>query len=323
MLKSLKSAGAALSRLPERLQAFGSWIGAFPRRFNSLETRLENLGVAQQQTGLVQQQTNTETQRLVSAQLRLQRTLLSLALRRREFREDPQACGLTLAPPLSAFEIAQTYAILSERYPQAFQLWKTLSDTGNQEYFDRPGSSLSVAGNLPSLDFSGFARAHMRGRVLDIGCGPQAVPAYLEGYPTRLIAAIDPFSKGSHHPFLFVRALNEQLPWPDASFETVINATSMDHCVDLEASLAETARVMAPNATLILWVGFVKGAKPYDPNAPAAIDAYHLYHFDEPWFNEVIARYFRVIERVDNDGISNFYALRRIQHLATVSAAGD
>ena len=44
----------------------------------------------------------------------------------------------------------------------------------------------------------------------------------------------------------------EQLPWPAASFDLVVSATSFDHWADQRAGLAQCARVLAPDGRLVL-----------------------------------------------------------------------
>jgi SAM-dependent methyltransferase len=230
----------------------------------------------------------------------------------RELEAQRRAEPVPAANP--SFDIAQTLAALRTQHPSEFALWEQLTQNAEAEYRRIPAHSLSVKGNRVAADFRLFARRYLNGRVLDIGCGRQDVPLYLEGYPTQSIAAIDPFGGAGDHPFLFVPAINEELPWPDATFDTVINATSLDHCIDLEKSLQETARVMNERATFLVWVGFIPGAAPYVTGkaGPKPVDGFHLYHFDKPWFEDLMARLFLVIEHADIDLSSNFYAFRKL-----------
>ena len=253
-----------------------------------------------------------ELDQLKTAQENSRREILRRLLQARNGKAE-QSSGQTPAPPpRTGFDIKQTLAKLEQRYPAAVAEWRKLSDNANIEYARDPNASLSMVGNSSAMMFKGFAQPYVIGRVLDIGCGPQVVPIYLESHPLDYVVGIDPFGDNQSHPFRFVRAMNEELPWPDATFDTVINSTSLDHCIDLDSSFSETTRVMKNGATFIVWVGFIKGAPEYNPETPRGVDKYHLYHFDRGWFETAINRYFRIVDRLDVDGESNFYALCKI-----------
>jgi len=88
--------------------------------------------------------------------------------------------------------------------------------------------------------------------------------------------------------------------------------TSLDHLLDLDRGIGEIHRVLAPNGELLTWVAHVPGAKEYDPAAisNAAIDEFHLFHFDRPWFEKWMSKRFRILECVDVNGLSFFYRMR-------------
>ena len=67
--------------------------------------------------------------------------------------------------------------------PRTFSLWKRLLDHNEQSYIGFPVHSCSVASHPSAVLFSSFVSRFRRGRVLDIGCGPQPVPLYLQQYP--------------------------------------------------------------------------------------------------------------------------------------------
>ena len=80
-----------------------------------------------------------------------------------------------------------------------------------------------------AAEFRAFVKLYLRGAVLDVGCGPQPVPSYLDGYPLDRIAGIDPLPPTEGHPFTFVQTVAEFLPWDDKTFSVVVVATSLDH----------------------------------------------------------------------------------------------
>jgi SAM-dependent methyltransferase len=197
---------------------------------------------------------------------------------------------------------------LAKRYPRVFPLWKQLFDAGTEAYVADPVSNLSVSGHRIGEQFGVYIARHGIGQLLDIGCGPQPIPVYLARYPLADIAGCDPLPPEVPHPFKFEYAVAEALPWPDASFDTVTVATSLDHAIDLNDALTEIERVLVPGGRLLLWVGFVAGAVPYDRDKePASVDAYHMFHFDEGWFEDLLGQRFEIRDRTNIADNSWFY----------------
>ena len=151
---------------------------------------------------------------------------------------------------------------------------------------------------------------------MDVGCGPQLIPSYLRKTVLNgnvSIYGVEPIT--SPHPFPCYKGFAEFLPWVSESFDVVICATSLDHCLSLERTLREIHRVMKINGVFILWVGFVAGSVEYDPKNPLInkIDEYHLFHFDRGWLESILERHsFSIIELVAFDEQSHFYALKNV-----------
>ena len=197
---------------------------------------------------------------------------------------------------------------LATRYPRVFPLWKRLFDAGTAAYYADPVSNLSLEGHGIAEQFGVYIARHAVGRLLDIGCGPQPVPVYLARYSLADITGCDPLPPQAPHPFKFEFAVAEDLPWPDASFDTITLATSLDHVINLDDALMEIARVLVPGGRLLLWVGFVAGAAPHDrEKEPAGIDAYHMFHFDEGWFEDLLGQQFEIRNRINIADNSWFY----------------
>ncbi len=206
-----------------------------------------------------------------------------------------------------------TIESLQRRAPRAFEAWKLAFDENCAEYAvaERRTANLSVAANPGAEAFAQWIRPLLRGRVLDIGCGPQPVPIYLETYPPTWCAGIDPLPPFTEHPFVFRRAFCEVIPWPDACFESVTCATSLDHVFDLDRALDEIVRVLAPGGLFLLWVAFVPGSIPYEVDRVVErLDRFHLFHFDRSWFYPMILRRFEILEDWDLNGQSHFICLR-------------
>ncbi len=194
--------------------------------------------------------------------------------------------------------------------PKAFDLWWQCFLNGKLSYSQEIEGNLSYGCHPGASAFNTFITPFMKGNVLDIGCGPQLLPTYLHGAAgtenVRLFG-IDPLH--AEHPFEFYRGFAEFLPWQSNCFDAVVCGTSLDHCLSLAQTLEEIKRVLKPNGKLLIWVGFVPGAKKYEPKADdlTALDEYHLFHFDRPWFESLMSSYFTLIKYVDYCNVSSFY----------------
>ena len=183
--------------------------------------------------------------------------------------------------------------------PKTLEQWAKCQQAGEIEYEKCPVHNCSISGRECVNRYKGFIVPYLSGRVLDIGCGPLPVPDYLTGYPTELIAGIDPIA--APHPFAFCRGIAEFLPWEDQVFDTVLVATSLDHVILLDKVLEEVRRVLIPGGLFLVWASFLRGSKKYDPYAfdVKAIDKYHLFHLDRSWFEELVGNYFSNIEVIE------------------------
>lgn len=95
-------------------------------------------------------------------------------------------------------------------------------------------------------------------RVLDIGCGPRGSLEWATGAARRV--GLDPLVADyralgiEDHAMEYVGAPAEAMPFGDASFDVVTTINSLDHVDDLDATLGEIARVLAPGGTLLVAV---------------------------------------------------------------------
>jgi SAM-dependent methyltransferase len=214
--------------------------------------------------------------------------------------------------PAAARDMNADVRELERLFPNVFPIWDKLFENARVEYAERPNESLSVADNPGAELFRKYLLAELSGHVLDIGCGPLSLPHYLMGQNVDRIAGIDPLPGAHHREFEFVQGFAEFLPWPDGEFDAVTIATSLDHVLSLDMVFAEIKRVLVPEGVLAMWVGFVKGAKEYDPLAEdiVPIDTFHIFHFDRPWFLNLINKYFVVSDELVVDSVSVFYSLK-------------
>jgi SAM-dependent methyltransferase len=206
----------------------------------------------------------------------------------------------------------------ADQFPQVFHMWyERLEATSAAFSKTKTGNAANVS-DVYSWIFRDFVEMYAVGRVLDIGCGVFGRPYYLSGYPAELISGLEPLPMREPADFELIRGLSEYLPWPDASFSTVISATSLDHCLSLKCSLDEIARVLRPNGQVLLWINSVPGSPKYESGAPdfTPADQYHLFHFDKAWLEPLLEQEFEFIDRVElkRQSYSHiFYNLHRKQ----------
>ncbi|MGO4573054.1 class I SAM-dependent methyltransferase [Microvirga sp. 2TAF3] len=261
------------------------------------------------------------TSRLDTIAQALQQSSSEIEALRREAKRNVRRVSFLMnakAPVLSEPDRSVSFPEILERlerdYPKVYPIWKVLFDNAIPLYRNDPDANLSTANHPTAGRFRDWVRLHAYGRLLDIGCGPVPVPYYLDGYDLTLVAGLDPLEEREIHPFQFYRGCAEYLPWPDGSFETVIVATSLDHVISLKKTLSEIRRVLSPSGVFILWIGFIPGGKYLDPHPevePTPIDNYHLFHFDRPWFQEIMAEYFTFEAAQHIDIEQNFYVYSR------------
>jgi len=186
-------------------------------------------------------------------------------------------------------------------FPSVYRLWKERLDTMLDAFRQTTIGNAAWAGDVKSRIFRCFVDRYAHGRVLDVGCGVFGRPYYLLAYPAELISGIDPLKPEKTPDFEFVRGISEYLPWPEASFSTVISATSLDHCLSLDRSLSEIHRVLRPEGCFLLWIDSVPGAPKFDPANSNFIpfDQFHLFHFDTAWFEPMLNNMFDIIDRIE------------------------
>ncbi len=219
------------------------------------------------------------------------------------------------APDLSlTFEVALARG--ARDHASVFDHWKTRLDDTAAAFAETKVGNAAHLGDVYSRLFRLFVERHAAGAILDVGCGPFGVPYYLEGFARDRISGLEPLP-APPADFTLVRGISEYLPWPDASFDTIVSATSLDHCLSLDRTLDEFERVLAPGGSILLWIGSNPGAAEFRPEDPAfePADQYHLFHFDTAWFEPMLERRFVIGEtqKFRRPGYAHvFYRLTRL-----------
>jgi SAM-dependent methyltransferase len=98
-------------------------------------------------------------------------------------------------------------------------------------------------------EFGRFTRI-VRGRVLDIGCGPGTLRRHL-GADVEY-HGLDPIALPAADTFDYVRAVVEFLPFADDTFDEVVTVSAVDHFRDVDVAFDEVRRVLRPGGQVHL-----------------------------------------------------------------------
>lgn len=146
---------------------------------------------------------------------------------------------------------------LYRQLPRQYRLSTALHNNAVLLYLYRSQGSLSTPEREDVAQYQRFIKKHfLEGRVLDVGCGPLPLPGYFsdEMLTNSVLHGIDimenPRFKGQFH-----QCFMENMPFPDNYFDTVVCATSLDHCIHLKMAVKEIVRVMKRDGNCIIWNG--------------------------------------------------------------------
>jgi SAM-dependent methyltransferase len=89
------------------------------------------------------------------------------------------------------------------------------------------------------------------GRLLDVGCGSGWIADLLRARGADY-AGVDPAPIAETYGFPFARAVSDCLPLRDATCDSVLFFSSLDYSLDLDATLAETRRLLAPRGIVAI-----------------------------------------------------------------------
>lgn len=141
------------------------------------------------------------------------------------------------------------------------------------------------------------------GRVLDLGCG--VGHSYGELASRESVGVdIDPTALAGQDRETHVADMR-RLPFPAASFASVIAVQSIEHVPDPEAVMAEVARVLAPGGRAVL----VTPNRLTFGRADEIIDPYHYVEFDSRGLLTLCQRFFERAEIIGLFGSDRYAAL--------------
>jgi SAM-dependent methyltransferase len=156
----------------------------------------------------------------------------------RRYAVDRGVLDMTPLPPPNEFLISR------------WSSWQKLQDNGMLSYTSAPEFNLSIGNRKDACAFRDFSKPS--GLILDIGCGPQVRPTYLpEG---GAVVGIDPLVGEQPRAFSFVQGIGEYLPFRDETFDQILYASSLDHIIDPERSLAEAKRCLKRDGRICIWI---------------------------------------------------------------------
>lgn|GEM_PF-1850670 len=108
--------------------------------------------------------------------------------------------------------------------------------------------------------------------ILDIGCGVEPrVPLYMRDLDPKNFFGLEPLKKLVARDFpCLVGAVAEEIPLKDATVDSLLLATSMDHIEKIDIALKEMLRVLKPDGRILVWTGlydveFLAHAKSFYP----------------------------------------------------------
>ena len=144
--------------------------------------------------------------------------------------------------------------------PETWQQSKVIYSARAGRYLPNPAYVSVGSRHLVRLIGSAYERvirAHVRGRLLDLGCGDVPYYAmYREQVSEVLCVDWGATTHGRQHMDLEAN-LNEALPLADQSFDTVLLADVLEHIHDPGRLLAEVRRLLAPSGKLLCMTPFL------------------------------------------------------------------
>lgn len=211
---------------------------------------------------------------------------------------EPEGAAVPVPVPDLTFEEALARARAD--FPRQFADWYDRLSVLELAIAETPIGNLAQAADPYSRAFKSFVERYAIGTVLDVGCGKLGRPVYLSGLNPERLHGLEPMTLEGPFDFPVRRGIGEYLPWGDASFDTVVSATSIDHSLSLDRALDEILRVLVPTGRLLMWVGSNSGAPAFHPEDPdyEPADRFHLFHIDHTWFEPMLEKRFVIADRV-------------------------
>ena len=129
------------------------------------------------------------------------------------------------------------------------------------------GNSYLHPRHIAQREIANFVRAEgikLNGLLLDVGCGRKPYGKWLPNIERHMGVDMPSTMHGPEHADVWASAL--ALPFPDATFDSVLCTEVLEHTPDPAVGLREMARVSKAGSLLVLTVPFSEQLheKPYD-----------------------------------------------------------
>lgn len=105
-------------------------------------------------------------------------------------------------------------------------------------------------------ELSRLAREYARGRMVDIGCGSKQYEALFKPHVSEHVGVDHPETQHDRTR-AEILASGYDIPVPDASFDTVLFTSVLEHMEAPEDALRECARVLKPGGYMIFLIPFI------------------------------------------------------------------
>jgi SAM-dependent methyltransferase len=163
-----------------------------------------------------------------------------------------------------------------------YRAWRALQVEAEASYAVRTEGHFSVDHYQPARDF-GKLLARFSGEWLDVGCGKLTKPAYMKDAHSINFFGIDPMPLTAQREFPFVQGMGDFLPFNHATFDGVMFASSLDHCIVPLQALEEARRVLKADGTLLVWETIRPDDEHFKEWAAAAIYFQNRYNKRHNW----------------------------------------
>jgi SAM-dependent methyltransferase len=101
-----------------------------------------------------------------------------------------------------------------------------------------------------------LARTYARGRLVDVGCGSKQYESMFKPHVLEHVG-VDYAESQHDRSHVDIVSSGYDIPVPDASFDTVLHTSVLEHMEDPERALRECARILKPTGHIIFAVPFI------------------------------------------------------------------
>lgn len=149
-------------------------------------------------------------------------------------------------------------SLLLKRYKNKYLLNQILNNNAKMVYDKYPEGNLAIGGQNTAT--SAYIKERLlqketqvgRFSLIDIGCGPQDVPDYLNGLVDNItIYGLDILPNSNFKGFRII-GCSEFLPFSSNSFDYVIFSGSLDQVTDVKDSISESIRILKKGGHILV-----------------------------------------------------------------------